>query len=107
MAGAGATLCVAGPPDILDETKLYGKFNHPDTLPKLAAQENALYGSMGSILRTVSMEDGQTVSEYALESVPVHDGMSSANGKLFITLENGSIVCMGELEASQPSSLEL
>ena len=94
MAGAGDSLFIAGPPDILDETKLYGQFTQPETVKKLKAQEEAINGSMGAILRTVSTKDGKTVAEYKLNSPPVFDGMSAANGKLFITLEDGSLVCM-------------
>lgn len=98
MAGAGDSLFIAGPPDILDETKLYGQFTQPETVKKIKAQENAINGSMGAILRTISTSDGKTVAEYKLNSPPIFDGMSAANGKLFITLEDGSLVCMTEQE---------
>ena len=94
MAGAGDSLFIAGPPDILDETKLYGQFTKPESIKKMVAQENAIEGSMGAILRTVSTNDGKTVAEYKLNSPPVFDGMAAANGKLFIVLEDGSLVCM-------------
>jgi hypothetical protein len=67
----------------------------------LVAQEEALRGFMGSILRTISMVDGQTQAEYKLTSTPLHDGMSTTNGKLFIALADGRIVFMGSSEESE------
>jgi len=47
----------------------------------------------GAYLRMVSKEDGSMTKELKLDGVPVPDGMSAANGKLFISLKNGSVSC--------------
>jgi hypothetical protein len=100
MAGAGDSIFIAGPPDILDETKLYGQFSQPESIKKIQAQQDAINGSMGAILRTISTEDGKTVAEYKLSSPPVFDGMAAANGQIFIVLENGSVTCWQSAETS-------
>ncbi len=46
-----------------------------------------------SLLQAYSASTGKTLAEYALPSMTVWDGMAAANGKLYISLKNGSIVC--------------
>jgi outer membrane protein assembly factor BamB len=72
-------LCVAGPPDVVD----------PDD--PLAAFE----GRLGGVLRVVGKSDGQTVSEYRLTAPPVFNGVAAANGRLILSLEDGSVACLG------------
>ncbi|MFC1499183.1 PQQ-binding-like beta-propeller repeat protein [Verrucomicrobiota bacterium] len=50
-------------------------------------------GRKGGKLTILSREDGAMLSEYDLDSPPVWDGMSAANGKLFMSLKNGKVVC--------------
>ena len=44
----------------------------------------------------MSAEDGNKLAEYKIDSVPVSDGMSVAEGKVFISLIDGSVVCFEE-----------
>ncbi len=53
----------------------------------------AFRGERGAYLRLVSKEDGSMTKEFKLDGVPVSDGMSVANGNLFISLKNGSVSC--------------
>ncbi len=78
MVLAGETLFIAGPPDTVD----------PDD------PWSALQGRSGALLRAVSTIDGKTLSETKLDSPPRFDGMAAAGGKLYITLTDGSIVCL-------------
>ena len=50
----------------------------------------------GGILRIVSCGDGKILGEMKLDSAPVWDGMSAAEGKLLVSLNNGKIVCLGK-----------
>jgi len=52
-------------------------------------------GRMGGLLIVVSKEDGAELARYALKDVPSWDGMSAEDGKLFISLKNGSVICFG------------
>jgi outer membrane protein assembly factor BamB len=49
-----------------------------------------------SVLRIYSAETGEQVSELKIESEPVFDGMAAAYNKLFLTLKNGKLLCLGE-----------
>ncbi|MDT8303116.1 MAG: PQQ-binding-like beta-propeller repeat protein [Sedimentisphaerales bacterium] len=78
MVKAGRTLYVAGAPDVLDEKDPYAAFE----------------ARKGAKLVAVSAEDGKQLSQTALEYPPVFDGMIAANGCLFASLQDGSVVCL-------------
>ncbi len=80
MVLAGSTLFVAGPPDVVDSSDPMAAFE----------------GRSGSMLWPVSTEDGSRLAEYTLDSPPVFDGMIAADKKLFISMVDGSVVCLGE-----------
>ncbi|MHC4585565.1 MAG: outer membrane protein assembly factor BamB family protein [Planctomycetota bacterium] len=78
MVKAGKILYVAGAPDVLDEKDPYA----------------ALEDRKGARLVAVSAKDGKKLSETALDYPPVFDGMIAANGCLFASLRDGSVVCL-------------
>ena len=78
MVKAGKNLYVAGAPDVLDENDPYAAFE----------------ARKGAKLVAVSAGDGKQLSETALEYPPVFDGMIAANGCLFASLSDGSVVCL-------------
>jgi outer membrane protein assembly factor BamB len=84
MALADKTLLLAGLPDTLD--------------PKdpLAVLE----GRIGGILWAVSTADGKKLSEIKLDAPPVFDGVIAAGGRLFVSLTDGRVVCMGRKESA-------
>ncbi len=47
------------------------------------------------LLLAVSTKDGSVVDDLRLDSSPVLDGMAAASGRLFVSLENGSVACLG------------
>jgi hypothetical protein len=49
-----------------------------------------------SVLRVYSADKGERVSELKLNSDPVFDGMAAAYGKLFVSLKNGKLICLGK-----------
>ena len=75
-------LCMAGPPDVVDSQ---------DPL-------SAFEGRKGGVLRVVDKTTGQTVSEHELVMPPVFNGAAAANGRVFLSLEDGSVVCFGGKE---------
>lgn len=79
MVLAGDRLFVAGPPDVID--------------PKdpLAAFE----GRKGGMLYSIDAATGDRVSEQALDSPPVFNGMAAAHGRLVLALEDGAVACFG------------
>ncbi len=78
MVKAADTIFVAGPPDVFDADDPYAAFE----------------GRRGAKLVAVSAADGKVLSETSLDSPPVFDGMIAANGRLFASLRNGTIVCL-------------
>jgi hypothetical protein len=95
MALAGESLFVAGPPDMADETKMLGYLPgaKDDLNRQLAEQEKAWRGKHGGILWAVSAENGEKLGEYEINSIPVSDGMSVGEGRVFASLIDGSVVC--------------
>jgi len=94
MILADRILFVAGPPDVVDEEDIWGRTLEPGVQAKLHAQSAALEGSQGALLWAVSASDGGKLAEYRLESVPVFDGMAAADGRLYLSMKNGCILCM-------------
>lgn len=94
MVKTADKLIIAGPEDIIDEEKVKVMFTSPEMQVRLDKQSAILAGERGGILRMVSTEDGQQISEYKLDVPPIFDGMIAANGKLFISTMDGSLVCL-------------
>ncbi|TKJ38148.1 MAG: hypothetical protein CEE38_05155 [Planctomycetes bacterium B3_Pla] len=80
MVLTGRHLFVAGPPDVVD----------PDD--PMAAFE----GRGGAVLRATSATDGGMLAEYKLDAPPVFDGLIAVKGRLYLSLENGTVLCMGK-----------
>ena len=95
MVLAGKTLFVAGPPDVVDEKDAWGRFLEPNTRAKLDEQVAALAGQKGALLWAVSADDGKKLAEFKLDSPPVFDGMVAANGRLYLAMKDGNILCFG------------
>jgi len=97
MALGGKSLFIAGPPDVADESKMLGFLPGADDEAnrQLKAQDDAWRGKKGAVLMVLSAADGKVLAEYKLEALPVWDGMSVAGGRLFVSLKNGSVICMG------------
>ena len=72
------TLVVAGDPDVLKEGDELASFK----------------GRLGGKLRLVDPNNGKTLQEIDLTSPPVFDGMIAANGQVFMSLMNGSVICL-------------
>ncbi len=79
MVLADEHLFVAGPPDVVDADDPMAAFE----------------GRKGGVLATVSAGDGKELARRKLDSPPVFDGLIAAGGRLFVSLENGTVECMG------------
>lgn len=60
-----------------------------------APRDAAIEQNKGGLLRMVSCSDGRTLGETRLDSRPVWDGMAAAGGRLYLTTEDGHVICMG------------
>lgn len=99
---AGDLLFAAGPPDLVDEEKAFRRLSEEGVQKTLARQSAALRGAEGGVLRVVSTSDGKTQAAYALESPPVWDGMSAANGRLYTSTMDGRLLCLGRMGQALP-----
>jgi outer membrane protein assembly factor BamB len=72
-------LYLAGPPDVVLKDDPMAAFE----------------GRAGGRLWVVSTEDGGRLADYSLEHPPVFDGMSAAQGRLYLATTDGSVMCMG------------
>ena len=79
MLKAGDLLLLGGVPD-------------PGGLPDASA---APRGNESGLLRVVAAADGKGVSECRLSAPPVWDGMAAANGRLYLSTQDGKVVCLG------------
>jgi hypothetical protein len=50
----------------------------------------------GALLMAISASDGTELAQYQLDSPPVFDGMAAAYGRLYVSMEDGSLLCMAE-----------
>jgi len=50
--------------------------------------------NQGALLIAISASDGTEMAKYQLDSPPIFDGMAAANGRLYLSLENGQLLCM-------------
>jgi hypothetical protein len=78
MVKAGDLLWAAGPPDTYDASDPFAPFE----------------GKKGAVLATLRSADGKKLSERKLDCPPVFDGMIAAGGSLYLSLRDGSILCL-------------
>jgi hypothetical protein len=80
MVLAGDKLFMAGPPDVMPEDDPYASFE----------------GRLGTRLWVVSAKNGERLAEYPLKGLPAFDGMAAAHGRLYVSMKNGTLLCMAE-----------
>jgi hypothetical protein len=51
-------------------------------------------GRKGAVLCAVDKASGTQLAKAQLPSSPVFDGMAAANGRLYISLKDGRVMCM-------------
>ena len=77
MVLAGDTLFAAGLPDVVD----------PDD------PATSFKGRKGAFLCAYDAKSGKQISKMKLPAPPAFDGMSATEGRLFLALEDGAVVC--------------
>jgi hypothetical protein len=73
------SLIVAGPPDVVAADDPLGSFE----------------ARKGGVLTMHDAASGEKRAEIQLESPPVFNGAAAAQGRLFLTEENGTLACYG------------
>jgi outer membrane protein assembly factor BamB len=82
MVLAGDRLFAAGPPDAVDSDDPYAAFE----------------GRKGAVIQVVSASDGTRLAETALPAPPAFDGLSAANGNLYLATTDGRLLCLAGAE---------
>ena len=98
MVLADNRLFVVGPPDIINEEETFQQLSEsdPQVQTLLKKQDDALEGSDGSTILAVNTDTGEVENEVHLDALPVWDSLAGANGKLFLSTLDGSVVCFGK-----------
>jgi hypothetical protein len=60
-------------------------------------------GKEGARFTIVATSDGRPLREYRLDTPPVYDGMAAARGKVFLSLEDGRLLCLGPEGVQTPT----
>ncbi|MHC4435409.1 MAG: hypothetical protein ACYTBS_26565, partial [Planctomycetota bacterium] len=50
--------------------------------------------SRGAALLALSASDGTELGQCSLDSTPVFDGVAAAYGRLYVSMKNGSLLCL-------------
>ena len=79
MAVGGKTLLCAGTPDVLDPEEPWAAYE----------------GRRGGVLFALKTADGTKKAELQLDAAPAYDGMAIAGGRLYLSLTDGKILCLG------------
>jgi len=53
-------------------------------------------GNKKAMLMAISASDGTELAKYPLDSAPIFDGMAAAYGRLYVSMTDGSLVCMAQ-----------
>ncbi|MCA9138390.1 MAG: LamG domain-containing protein, partial [Planctomycetales bacterium] len=98
MVLAGNNLFIVGPPDTINEEETFQKLSEsdPEVQTLLDAQDAALLGKDGASLLAVNIDTGEIENEIKLETLPAWDGLAGANGSLFLSTLDGSVMCFGK-----------
>jgi outer membrane protein assembly factor BamB len=78
MIRAADTVFVGGSPDAIDPQDPHG----------------AWQGRQGGRLAAFAADTGQLLAEYPLPAPPVWDAMAAAGGRLYLSLTDGSVLCL-------------
>ena len=82
MIHAGDALCIGGGTE------------GPASRARTARRDGAAAPDPGGLLQVVSAEGGKMRGRTQLPSPPVWDGLAAAAGRLYVSLEDGSVVCL-------------
>jgi outer membrane protein assembly factor BamB len=98
LSMSGTNLIVAGPPDLANEENLFERLTKKDpTVAKdIEEQEASLNGKRGALVKIINKSSGEVARDFSLDSPPVWDGVSVAQGRVFVVTADGKIRCYGQ-----------
>ncbi|MBL7134617.1 MAG: PQQ-binding-like beta-propeller repeat protein, partial [Phycisphaerae bacterium] len=96
MVLANDRLFVAGPRDVVDEKKMWGRSNEDSFRQKMQEQAQWLKGKHGGLMQVFSKKDGKKLTQHKLDCLPAFDGLIAASGRLYMVTTDGKVVCFGK-----------
>ena len=97
-AGESDLFFAGGTPEIIDEYDAIDPINAQQNrglnVEEIYLKERSMAGELGAKLMVVSTADGSVISETRLDAPAVFDGMSAANGKIFLSDVKGRVICL-------------
>ncbi|NNE92038.1 MAG: PQQ-binding-like beta-propeller repeat protein [Verrucomicrobiales bacterium] len=95
MVLADRTIFVAGPRDLFNENETWKQIAEDDPkVQKILAEQDALMEGNEGVLRAVSADTGETITEIKIDALPRWDGMAAAGGKLFMSTKDGRVIAI-------------
>lgn len=96
--GKSDLLFAIGFPEIIDEYDAIQLINDQQrrglNVERIYLKEKSIAGELGAKMMVVAADTGEVLSETKLDAPAVFDGMSAANGKIFISDIEGNVVCL-------------
>jgi hypothetical protein len=98
LSMSGTNLIVAGTPDLANEEDLFERLTKKDPAVQkdIDEQEASLEGRRGALVKIINKSSGEVARDFTLDSAPVWDGVSVAQGRIFIVTADGKIRCYGQ-----------
>ena len=96
MVLANDRLFVAGPRDVVDEKKMWGRSNEEIFRKKMKEQTEWLKGMHGGVLQVFDKKDGKKLAQHKLDYLPTFDGLVAAEGRLYMITVDGRVICFGK-----------
>ncbi|HIG26282.1 MAG TPA: hypothetical protein EYQ50_00190 [Verrucomicrobiales bacterium] len=88
-------LYILGPEELLNQATDSQNLHLVDTKKLALEQDEAFAGNRGALLMEVDRENGTLKTGFKLHTTPVFDGMAIAYNNLFISMSDGSLICLG------------
>ncbi len=96
MVLANDRLFVAGPRDVVDEKKMWGRSNEEIFRKKMQEQAERLKGKHGGVMQVFYKRDGKKLAQLKLDYLPTFDGLIAADGRLYMITVDGRVICFGK-----------
>ena len=80
--------------NLVDEETAFRNFDLAETQETLAEQAAHMRGERGAVLWIVRANTGEKIGEMPLDACPVFDGMAAAGERLYVTNQDGSMICL-------------
>ena len=88
-------LYIMGPEEVLKQATDSKNLHLIDTKKLAVEQDEAFRGKRGSMLLEIDRTNGEMLAGYNLHTTPIFDGIASAQGRMLISMSDGSLLCLG------------